>query len=72
MLRCGTDTLESEYMRERLQFLLFRGLDNVRGMTEQSAKKQQKYVHAITTRVACCCVVSLALSVCAHADVDFR
>ena len=57
-------------MRERLQFLVFRDHGSNRGMTEQNAKKQQKYVHAIMTGGACCCVVSSAFSVCAHADVD--
>ena len=58
-------------MRGRLQFLVFRGLGSNRGMTEQNAKKQQKYVHAIGTGGACCCVVSPAFLVCAHVDVDF-
>ena len=49
-------------MGERLQFLMFRGLGSIRGMTEQNAKKQQKYVHAIMTGSACCCVVSPAFS----------
>ena len=57
-------------MRERLEFLVFRGLGSIRGMTDQKAKKQQKYVHAIMTGGACCRVVSLAFSVCAHVDVD--
>ena len=54
----------------RLQFLVFLGLGSIRGMAEQNAKKRQKNVHAIMTGRACCCVVSPAFSVCAHADVD--
>ena len=57
-------------MRELLQFLEVRGLGSIRGMTEQNAKKQQKYVHAIMKGGACCCVVSPAFSVCAHVDAD--
>ena len=30
----------------RLQFLVILGLGSIRGMAEQNAKKQEKYVHA--------------------------
>ena len=53
-------------MRERLQFLVFRGLGNIRGMTEQICEEAAEVcVCNYDGRSLLLCRISCVLSVCA-------